>query len=280
MKILKDTTTYKIYTEGSSFLKDWSPVLNKDINSQIQTTFFILNANHYHRLDKRNYAISIENEKQYLLILKCEPYNALVYGSFELVDFAASILIEHHFIVDKILAEEKVGNSFLEAYQKRAGGQYHLVHSMQILVLSELTKVDTKGASICKPEDLDILAQMNKSFYKEALHQELSIEEAKKNLKDNVKNFFVYKVNEAIVSMASIVRGMEGHSCISHVYTLPDYRGYGYAKKVVARTCEEILKNKKIPYLFVDNANPIAYHIYTSLGFSYLIDQAEYQYIK
>ena len=61
------------------------------------------------------------------------------------------------------------------------------------------------------------------------------------------------------------------------VATKPEYRGRGYARKVVNSAKNEILAAGKRVTLNVDRKNPVSYHLYLSLGFERMFSQGEFR---
>lgn len=279
MKISIKSKSYKLYTNGKEFLSENEEFLNQNIDTKIITAFFLVNAPLYQALDQMNYAFQFSYGEEKLLLLKCSPYNALIWGSKSLASYAASVVAEHNLEVSHLLGETEIVDFFLDSYMQKMGGQKILEHSMQIMVLSNLKNTDTNEVSVCGPENINALAMFQQNFEKEIFQKAKDISEIKENLKGQEKFFFAYAVDGEIVSIAKKTRDDEQICAISQVYTLPSYRGKGYARKVVAAVCKSIMKEGKLPYLYVDNKNPISNHLYLDLGFQYLIHQAQYQYI-
>ena len=59
--------------------------------------------------------------------------------------------------------------------------------------------------------------------------------------------------------------------------TKPEYRGMGYARKLVNYAKNEIIAQGKIATLNVDKKNPISNHLYSSLGFKKVFSQGIYK---
>lgn len=270
---------YKLYTNGTEFLSENEEFLNQNTNTKITTAFFLSNAQLYHALDQMNYAFQFYYGEEKLLLLKCYPYNALLWGSKDLASYAGSIVAEHDLEVSHLLGEPEIIELFLDSYLQKMGGEKKLEHSMQIMILTDLKDADTSEVFVCGPENINALAMCWQNFEKEVFQRTRDISELKENLNGQEKFFFAYAVDGEIVSIAKKTRDDEQICAVSHVYTIPSHRGKGYARKVVAATCKNIMKEGKLPYLYVDNNNPISNHLYLKLGFQYLIHQAQYQYI-
>ena len=64
------------------------------------------------------------------------------------------------------------------------------------------------------------------------------------------------------------------------VYTRDEYRGRGYARKVVNSAKNEIVASGKRATLNVDRKNPVSYHLYLSLGFERMFSQGEFRRVE
>ena len=278
MRSLKNTITYKLYPDGIQFLQENEHHLNKTLETSIETAFFILNAKSYTHFNRKNYAFSFQNGNEILLLLKVEPYNAVLFGSGNLCSFAANVISEMNLVVEDLLGEQTTTEAFLKAYQERNGGEIQLIHSMKLMMLKNLHPMDTTGVFPCDSNHLFEIAKCYQEFELETFHYAMKIEDYEKKIKGNEKNFYAYIAAGKIVSIASMVRNFKNICAISHVYTNPSYRGKGYSAKIVTKLCQRILEEGKTPYLFVDTLNPISNHLYLKLGFDYLINQMHYHY--
>ncbi|MDE6656686.1 MAG: peptide-methionine (S)-S-oxide reductase MsrA [Anaeroplasmataceae bacterium] len=278
MKDLKNNLSYKVYENGKEFLEENSIYLNANINTFIETAFFFHNAQNYHKLNHRNYALRFKNGEEILLILRLDPFNMLVFGSKALCKYAVDIMADLNLVVGSVLGEEECIVELLKCYQKRLAGEIYLQHSMQIMVLKELKSLPNPSVFQCSSKDLEQLALCYCSFKKEALQEVLDLSSAIEALKGKENTFYAIKEKDKIVSIAAKARNFDSICSISNVFTIPEYRGKGYARGVVSKICEGILEEGKRPYLFVDTTNPISNHLYLSLGFTYLINQVQYLY--
>lgn len=278
MKNLNKKRTYKIYLNGQAFLLENAGYLKATINTEIETAFFENNANLYTTLNRKNYAFLFKEDNDILLLLKCEPYNALIFGSSKLCSYAANIIADYNLEVKRLLGENEVVQEFFKAYQDRLRGSIEVEHSMQIMVLHQLKSISTEEVFLCSSLDLNRLAECYISFYKEALATEIDFKTVKKQLQGNEHNVYALAVDDKIVCIASKTRDDDTICAISHVFTIPQYRGLGYARKVVTKISQDILDEGKIPYLFVDTENPISNHLYLSMGFQYLLHQSQVCY--
>ena len=90
-------------------------------------------------------------------------------------------------------------------------------------------------------------------------------------------SFRILRADGKIVSMARIAPATQDDLRLVLVYTRDEYRGRGYARKVVNSAKNEILAAGKRVTLNVDRKNPVSYHLYRSLGFERMFSQGEFR---
>ena len=80
----------KIYKSGQEFLLD-----NKDIldNKPIETSFFRFNAHKINTFERYNYCFKLYDEESYLLVLKMEPYNLLLFGDEKFLKECSDVFV-------------------------------------------------------------------------------------------------------------------------------------------------------------------------------------------
>ncbi|MFC5468953.1 GNAT family N-acetyltransferase [Cohnella suwonensis] len=82
------------------------------------------------------------------------------------------------------------------------------------------------------------------------------------------------------VSMANIAHRSAKHARINAVYTPIEYRRRGYAGAVVAALCGRLEKERLMPMLYADLANPASNQAYRNVGFVERGWIAEYKFIS
>ena len=93
------------------------------------------------------------------------------------------------------------------------------------------------------------------------------------------KTLFFWKGTDDIqpVSMASNSRNTRNGATISLVYTPPEFRGMGYASRIVAALSNHCLKSgKKFCNLFTDLQNPTSNSIYQKIGYQKIGESMHY----
>ncbi|KAF4563103.1 hypothetical protein EYR40_007177 [Pleurotus pulmonarius] len=69
-----------------------------------------------------------------------------------------------------------------------------------------------------------------------------------------------------LASIVAVTRNTENVATITKVYTLPEYRGHGYAETLVRHVTKEYLKTKQVVMLYVGHENPAA-NVYRRVGY-------------
>ncbi len=79
--------------------------------------------------------------------------------------------------------------------------------------------------------------------------------------------YFGVRVGGLLVAMAGERMSVSGYQEVSAVCTHPDFRGRGYAQRLVQRVVKEMLKRGTDPFLHVGQENESAKRVYEKMGF-------------
>lgn len=267
---------HKFYTNGIDFINENIDLLN---SSLIETAFFKKNAQSMKGLNRKSYIFKVYQDNMILLCLKYDKYPLLLFGNVELCDEAARIVYQYHLEINKVQARSILAESFLRAYEEYFDGYHSTLVSMELMTCKDTTFIPSMWVERGHVEYIDELTNIYLSFHKEIFNEEYSYEYMKNRVENELENIRLLKVNNEVVAMAKRVIGEDAVCPISMVYTKPEYRGKGYAKEVVGVVTKDILNKNKLPYLYVDKANPISNKLYSSLGFKYEfgIDSVKYE---
>lgn len=254
----------KYYKNGYEFYQENKNIIEENL---IETSFFKLNYPSIDDFSSLDYCIKIIEGSSYLIALNKHPYNLLLFGNYLLCDKLAYEIYTHNLNINGVLASEELTNSFITHYTKYAKCEFDDAVSMGLLISNTLNEIN--DAKKINENDLEQIKQFNNQFHLE-IYNHLPYDT---NI--NINEFYVYKENNEIVSMAKRTREEDTICAISLVYTPIKHRGKGYAKKVVSTIRNDIVKSGKTAYLYVDNNNPISTHLYYSIGFSLLNNRKE-----
>lgn len=256
----------KLYDSGQSFINDNKEYLETNINL---SSFFFLDAPLIDKCDKINYALKCVNNDKELLVLKVEPYNLMLFGCSECCNEVFDFLVNNDFEIKNILCEENVGKEVIKSLMTK-NINYNISITMDFMECDKITiptDLDVQKATIL---DIDKLYEFNINFVKDC---GLFDEVKKEDIIKTIDKFRFIKFNGKIVSMAKYANTYSKYARITCVYTLDEYRGMGFAKKVVNALKNEMINDGFIATLNVDRLNPISNHIYSSIGFNKTFSQ-------
>ena len=256
----------KIYKSGQEFLLD-----NKDIldNKPIETSFFRFNAHKINTFERYNYCFKLYDEESYLLVLKMEPYNLLLFGDEKFLKECSDVICDYNLHFTGVLASLNLIEGFYKHHVNRRGGEYFFRHKMDLMYLDELLVKPNLNISKPTENDIDDLVTFISIFHKEALDSSFPDHVIKKTLIEELDSYYILRVDGQIVSIAKIARKEDKICSISNVFTPKYHRNKGYCQQVVSYIGQELLSEGLMPYLYVDKDNPISNHVYTKIGFKY-----------
>ena len=254
----------KGYKSGQLFIEENNTLLDQN---KYLATFFYVDAPLIKEVDINNYMIKVEQTGSILLALRLYPYNLLLLGDASCLDELLSYLRKGKFKDTEILCPSEMGDLLVKKYN------YQIDKGLDFMETREITSPSSAEVEIPSLEDVDELYTLMLNFLIDCGITD-NIDKAK--VTKLIDSFRVIKKNGQIISMARFGHGTEDSDRISYVYTRPEFRGLGYARKVVNTVKNEIINSGKIATLNVDQLNPISNHIYTSLGFKKVFSQGVY----
>ena len=128
-----------------------------------------------------------------------------------------------------------------------------------------------------REDDLDEIFDCAQRFVADCGLLDKPEKESFRKVLDSIR---VIRADGKIVSMARIAPATGDDLRLALVYTRDEYRGKGYARKVVNSAKNEILASGKRVTLNVDRKNPVSYHLYLSLGFERMFSQGEFRRVE
>lgn len=273
---------FKIYSNKEDFLNDNLDIKTKDFYEQVELSFFYKNILDYQQFNNDSYAFKFWDKNDYLLVLKIPNRNLLLYGQVRLANFAANTLADYYLHVSNALGKNDLVLEFFKAYQKRLGIKITYQRDMSILCNNEIFKKEVLNNNVIKlaNNEVEELVHLHMAFCKEELKQDLSYEESLKSLKSSDDIFYAYKLDGKYISMARKRKAYGKASCISGVYTLPEYRNNGYAYEVISTLLADNSTFDKGAYLFVENDNITALGLYQKLGFKFYLKQTQIDFVQ
>lgn len=131
------------------------------------------------------------------------------------------------------------------------------------------------------PAEVNEIPALTEKFYQEAAQETIDLTKIEERIRVEIGTYACIRREGKFVSMAKTTHETVGLCAISAAYTLPEYRGQGFARQIVTALTAEILSRKKTPYLYVDQTNPISnHHLYQRIGYTYDAPQVEIEYFS
>ena len=171
--------------------------------------------------------------------------------------------------VDGVISESFTAETFAELYKRE-------ILRVKPLLVQKLIKTNDITISdgcfeACSINDTELLVEWTFNFFEEEeLIPKKSMSEVENTVKGllETQDFFCWKYNGKIVSIAAILRKTKNIGIVGLVFTPKEYRGNGYASSCVKKLSDHILENGfKCCGLFTDKANPTSNKIYRQIGY-------------
>ena len=249
------------YPNGEALIKDNKEFLDEN---KYMSTFFYLDAPFLKESNKKNYALKVSSDNKKLLVIKVEPYYVLLYGSKDLLKDLLIYLKENDLDINGFYVPMDIGEEILKLSNKALGKEFCRLIGMDFMECKEVTEPSSSEVEIPSEKDATELLECYINFVKDCGLNDVTTME---HILNRLPNLRVLRRDGKIVSFCGKSPDSDNSLRISAVYTRPEYRGQGLARKVVNYVKNEILEEGKVATLNVDQANPISNHLYSSLGF-------------
>lgn len=268
---------YKLYSTGQEFLDE---NLNIIRNDPLGTTFFEYDARLIQQCDTNSWAARVDVDGETLIAIRVDNLPLVMYGSERCASELASVVAERQLQFGKLLGYSDLLNAFLTAYEQIAGGAHDTVLYMDVMRCDKVNLCDTSAVERATDKDASEIAQLTIDFTLEALGEKPTWGEVFEQTLRRIGAYSLLRVDGKIVSIASGYDEDNGVCRIANVYTLPKYRNKGYSRKVVTHVTEQAIRRGKLPFLHVDQHNPVSNHLYLSIGYTYGKSRYEMEYRK
>lgn len=259
------------YQNGERFAKDNSHILRQ---FPLETIFFAENAARMNDLSD-GFIVKVSDGAESLLCLKYRHFPMSIFGCERLCSELAGGLVSRGLNFDRVLASNSIVTRFFAEYEAIAGGSHTVNRELELMQCCQPSQTDTTGAEQATPEDADEISQLASRFT-----AELALDNSRYSelVRHDIANFALLRSEGRIATIARRARETDYLCSVTGVYTAEEFRGRGYARKVVAYLTNRILAQEKRPYLFVDKANSEANRLYLHLGYEYVAPQLEVSY--
>lgn len=223
-------------------------------------------------------------EKLLYIFINPMPHQLQIFSlinEMELLKDAFAVLIDY-FIDNNIefsgFSTKKDNAALLNQILLSKGINTKLSLSMDIMKLDKLNIKSLDKYVKLDHSFNDEIKNIYKLFFIEALNQEPSEENIALAVDKFINDEVIYGIidDEKKVIANVVARKISNFYNLSFVYTKPEHRKKGYAKRLLASLINDLLKEVSFVSLFVDKLNPVSNKVYLDLGFNYTIDNFVY----
>lgn len=264
---------YKIYKNGLDFINENIDIIK---NNPVDLEFHRLNALSINEFSRENYLIKFYDMNHTLLVARKKPFNVVIFGDEKLIEEALDFIIQYNLEFDQVLMNDKFESAFKKAFEKYNKSTINVNINMTSMIMKNIVEINDTHVRKATFDDIESLARLLVQFAKEALNKDRTEEEAIELISKDINFYYVYEIDDKIVSMARMARNSDFLCSVANVYTDKQYRNRGLAYQVVGKLSNDIISLGKVPYLFVDNENPVSNHLYLKLGYTYHANMTEY----
>ncbi|AYC30419.1 GNAT family N-acetyltransferase [Paenisporosarcina cavernae] len=225
----------------------------------------------------------IEEEGEILAFFQMTPPHPLHMIIIEdsqnekLLQTAVDYFVDHTWKVFSVIGEEPYVSTFAKLYALKTKqettvlmeqGFYRIDHIEDNLVMAE------GKLEVATSEDQKLIETWYTFFEQDTGLPVSSSEDARNKVKLFISNEEVFKwiVNGETVAVAKKSRPSANGITVSFVFTPKKHRKKGYARTLVAKVTEELLRDYRFCVLFTDLSNPTSNKIYQEIGYRKIAD--------
>ena len=263
----------KSYPNGEAFIKENHSFLDEN---KFLSSFFYLDAPILVEPNEDNYALKATSGNKELLALKVEQYPLMFYGDSGLLGELLQYIKHNNLNTKDVICASDIGNKLVKLAPSILNKEYYLHIGLDFMKADAITEPTSPEVEPATLDDVDELEECLKNFYVDC---GLTDRPVREKIISGIDLFRIIRKDDKIVALSKAVPETETSRRVSTVYTRPEYRGKGYARKVTNAVKNEIIKDGKIATLHVDRANPISNHVYASIGFKKMFSKGIY-YVK
>ena len=249
------------YSDGASFIEENGAYLSENT---YMSSFFFLDAPLLKETSKKNYAIKVYDENTQLLAMKVEPYFLMLYGDKTLLKELLIFIKNNELEIEGAYCATELGEELLGLSQEILNKEYYQQIGMDFMETKDITEPSSNEIERPTLNDVDEIVECLINFISDC---GLTDKVERENVIKTLSTYRIIRLDNKIASLARKSPESDSSTRISMVYTRPEYRNKGLARKIVNYLKNEIISEDKIATLNVDQANPISNHLYQSLGF-------------
>lgn len=279
---------YTHYTDATHFIEDTFIHLLKQ---EAQNNLLIANAIQIRDFGvEGNIMATIKNDEGDVLLsaIMTPPFNLVLYAtdnqySQEALTLLSQSLYESCEQLPGVIGEKALVADFTRLYCSLTHQTFESKLSMNVYNLTKVEEVEKPSGKLrlATKKDLFYLPYWRTSFIQECGLEVSSFDQAVTKLTQSIEseNIYIWE-DDYPVSMAAKGRKLLNGVSVSLVYTPPHFRGLRYASACVSTLSQKLLdEGYKFVCLFADTLNPISNKIYTNMGYQFICEYEQIQFI-
>ncbi len=223
-----------------------------------------------------------DDQRTYLFFQYTRPYRMLIHAvndvSAEMIQTLIDYLKAENIEITGINTSKEIADLYLKIGCIK---DYQIRTKMDIMELKNgelIEQISTGKLVWATLDDLDFALSCYEGFYEDCFHEKVDAESYRLTMSHHIENqeLFFYEVNDKKVAMCAITRQLIRGVSVGMVYTLPQYRGKGYAKQMMSEVAKVVFaRQNEFACLYVDQNNPISNRAYKSIGYKIIEDKQD-----
>ena len=279
---------YTRYTDATHFIEDTFIYLLKQ---EAQNNLLIANAIQIREVGvEGNIMATIKNDEGDILLsaIMTPPFNLVIYATDnqyteEALTLLSRSLYESCEKLPGVIGEKALVADFTRLYCSLTHQTFKTKLGMNVYNLTKVEEVAKPSGKLrlATTKDLFYLPYWRTSFIYECGLRVSAFDEAVTRTTQNIESENIYIWEDGYpVSIAAKGRKLLNGVSIALVYTPPHFRGHKYASACVSTLSQKCLdEGYKFVCLFADTLNPISNQIYTNMGFQFICEYEDIQFI-
>lgn len=223
-----------------------------------------------------------DDQKTYLFFQYTRPYRMLIHAvnevSAEMIQTLIDYLKAENIEITGINTSKEIADLYLKTGSIK---DYQIRTKMDVMELKKgelIEQISTGKLIQATLGELDFALSCYQGFYEECFHEEADTKGYRSSMCHHIENegLFFYEADNQVVAMCAITRQLIRGVSVGMVYTLPQYRGKGYAKQMMSEVAKVIFaRQNQFACLYVDQNNPISNRAYKSIGYKIIEDKQD-----
>ncbi|MGM0640303.1 MAG: GNAT family N-acetyltransferase [Thermotogota bacterium] len=200
----------------------------------------------------------VEEKNGEIIAILCRYFKAFIFYAIDDYDVDNFIEILNHYNYELISGKDTAVEKFTQKLDNID------IDEEFFCVLRDLKALDFSNEKVenFEVKDFDLLFNLRKRIDE---FKETNYDQHKNKFLTNTGRAKIIKKDDEIIATAETSAENSKSAMITGVATQPEFRGKGYASKLVYELCSDLLSENISPCLFYDN--PSAGNIYKKLGF-------------